>query len=329
LGYHFKFNCKLLFFIYFLLNQTFILFSQEFPIVSSCDENNICSCEISDNLEEISEIHIKQILDSLNNSSVVDTAFLACCYHKLAIYAYFDQDDLIQSINYNKKAEQLRLKFEDGLLWRTYLNIGVNYYDLLEYKSAIQYLTKALSSNEKKENFETITLLRNLGRSYAFLGDFERGIEFGELALKSGTKTDLEDINYAKCHLAETLLETSDFEKIELGIQYLKQVLNDTKDQQTKVMALNNLARNYEETKNHEQALHYYEQALNLSRKDTIDYAIILNNIAVLNKENNLNDNKEQYLEAIDTLNKSLDLYELCYITRLNIIIIVQCHMKI
>lgn len=220
------------------------MLSQQFPIISHCDKNNRCSCERLDSSEHLNKKQIQRILDTLQTNGFKDTAFLACCYHQLSVNAYFN-DDLIRSVYHNKKTEQLRLTFDDGLLWRTQLNMGIYYYDLNEYKLATQYLLKALSTIGIKESLDSITIFRTLGICNTYLGDFDKGIEYGELAVRIKADIDTEHINYAKNELAAIFIETNETEKIELGIKYSKQVISDAEDQGNKILALINLAFGY------------------------------------------------------------------------------------
>jgi len=291
------------------INYANLISSQQFPIISTCDENNRCTCEKLDSLEEK---EIIQILDTLQGNSAQNPPFFACGYHQLSVNAYYD-DDLIQSLEYNKKAEMLRLKFNDGLLWRTLLNTGIYYYDLDEYKLANRYLKKVLLLNEKKESFDSITIFRTLGICNTYLGDFEKGIEFGKSAIEIKDYLDREDINFAKIDLAATLIETNIPEKIELGIHYSKQVIRDSKDKDNKILALINLGRSYRKLKNFDQALGYYNQGLKLCKNDTLNYATILNNIGVLYEHKYIVLKDVSYKNAIDTLNKALKLYKTYY----------------
>jgi len=294
--------------LYLFVNYSNLILSQQFPIISICDENNICTCERKDSLKHLNKKQVKQILDTLQSNSIKDTAFLACCYHQLSVSSYYLKDDLIESLNFNKKAEQLRIKSNDGLLWRTYLNTGINYYDLDEYKLANRYLLKAISIKGIKESLDSITILRTLGNCYTYLGDFEKGIEYGKSATEIKADVDIEHINYAKNDLAATLIETNETQKIELGIQYSKQVINDSEDQDNEILALINLARAYELLKKNDQALKYYKKGVSLSQNDTVNQGIILNNIGTLHID------KYTIKEgAIETLKNALNLYHSYY----------------
>jgi len=288
---------------------TVILNAFDLPVNINC-KDKVCDCIRI----EKTVFDIEQITKTIVNGSIKDSILIACCYHQIAIEYYYEFNDDLNSLKYNKKAEKIRSQNIDGLLWRTNLNIGINYYDLFEYKRAILYLEKALKINGMKESSDSIAIYRNLAECYMDKGDFDTAINF---AIKSiNINADQFEMNTSLNALSSILINSKDSINIVEAIEYSKKTLQLCRtnvDYENEEIALNNLARAHKMVGKLNKAIKYYQQAIKVTDKtEILSKAVILNNVSIPYK------GQKKYDLSIDAIKKSFDIYKKFYQTNYN-----------
>jgi len=295
--------------LYLIYQSAVQLYAYQFPIEVNCIYN-VCDC----NRIESETFDIEQILVTINNGLIEDSVLIACSYHQIAIEYHYKFDDYLNSLKYNKKAEKMRLTINDGLLWRSKLNIGSNYYDLNEYKKAILYLESALRLKGSKSVDDSISVYSLLSECYMEKGDFDQAKSF---ALKSiNIKASLFEVNTSLNAFASILINSNDSVNLGEAIKYSEEALRlsrSIQDQENVEVALNNLGRANKSLGKTKDALEYYNQAIDvIDKPDNYYNAILLNNIALVL----IDQHKHTY--SINILNESLTKYKLFYETYYN-----------
>jgi len=109
--------------IFLITGLKFSLLANAFPVNLDC-ENYVCDCYRT---SDTTSLDINKIIVSIDEGSITDSVLIACCYHQIALEYYYEYNDDLSSLKYNKKTREIRERHNDGLLWRTRLNIGINY----------------------------------------------------------------------------------------------------------------------------------------------------------------------------------------------------------
>jgi len=281
--------------------SAFQLHAYDLPIQVDC-KNNVCDCSrVAKN-----SFDIKQIVSSIDKGFLTDSVLIACAYHQIAIQFYSTHYNILSSIKFNEKAEEIRAKKNDGLLWRTYLNTGVNYYDLYEHNKAKTYLEKALLTEGVKEESDSVKIYRLLAECYMENGDFETASSFARKSISINSTQS--KINVAKNTLAAILINFKDSVNLTEAIKYAKDVLKSSQaieDDENIKIALNNLANANKVLGNYKNAITYYQQAFDATDiTDAENKAILLNNMAAISQD------QRKYKTSIDQLNESLSIYK-------------------
>jgi len=289
----------------------FINFSiaSDLPVKVSCNELNECTCERID----FKPLEIEKIIEKIKSKTITDSVLIACYYHQIAFDYDYNFNDFLESINYNKKAEIIRLRKNDGLLWKTYLNLGLNFFNLYEYNQAISFLKKAIDTEGEKKSSDNIKIYTNLAESYLNIGEIETALTQATQSTKILADS---TSNIASLYvLSLVLLNKGDSISVEESIKYAKeslhlsQLLDDTISIQ---YALNNIALAHERIYNFDKAIRYYKQAFEIAKQDTINSATLLNNIAAVQT------NQKLYDLSTKTLDKCLFLYKEYYGSEVN-----------
>jgi len=150
------------------------------PIKVNCDEKKCCA-----RIDSI-EFKIDELLNEINKGKMSQEE-IACSYHQIANEYY--NIDQIKSIEFNKKAEAIRLKNKDSLLWITYLNLAFNYYNIYDNNAAKTYMELALFTEIEKQPYDYLTIYQSLGEYYSRLGDYETA----ELYINQALATKVEE----------------------------------------------------------------------------------------------------------------------------------------
>jgi len=299
--YRFSFIGLAVYFIQFTTH----LYAFDLPVKVNCT-NNVCDCIRI----EKTVFNIKQIIDFIFNNSELDSTLIACCYHQVAIEYYYEFDDALNSVKYNKEAEKIRTEKNDGLLWRSKLNLGMSYHILNEFKKALSYFEEALLIKGVKDESDSIAIYSNLAESI-FLknSDFDTAIDFASKSIQ--IKGNQLEINSALNTLSSILINSKDSINLVEAIKYSNKALQSSKSIQDVVnveIAFNNLAFTNKLLGNFDNAILFYQQAIDVTDKtDLLSKATVLNNISVVYKD------QKSYDLSIETLKKSLDIYKQYY----------------
>lgn len=290
--------------------SNFYLLANDLPIKVDC-ENQVCDCyQLQDYTKSLD---FDKIIKSINDGQITDSILIACCYHQIAL-DYYENYDELSSLKYNKRAKEIREKHDDGLLWRSHLNIGFNYYELNEYKLASSYFKKALILPGEKDAYDSLTIFKNLAEYYLEIGDFETAINFAEQSILFNV--DQRDKNSALNIYVSILINSQNNINLIKAKKIGKKAFELSKaiqDYDNMKLALNNLANLYLNIDSLDNAIALYKDAIELSVKnDTINEIKLLNNLA-----NAFFDKKEVKL-AISALNDSYSLLSKYYNTDYN-----------
>jgi len=221
---------------------------------------------------------------------VKDTILLACCCHQIALKYFYSTKDYANAIKWNEKAIELRSKYDDGLLWKSYRNLAVSYSILKRHKLASKYLKKAYHTEGNKSPKDSISILKRMAYSYSYLGDTEPAINAAFEATKIQAKAS--EKNAALILYSNMLLLSKDSSNAIKSIKYFEETLKyglANNNRQAIVNSLNNLGVAYEYSGNLNKELQSYKKALNyLAVNDLESRADIINNIGqVYLKEKN------------------------------------------
>lgn len=155
-------------------------------------------------------------------------------------------------------------------LLHTYSNIGAVYYGMGWYKTALEYFIKALTLCEDLESPTAATLLTNVGRSYDEIGDFAKGLEYQEAALRLREKLlglNHPDVADSYLDLGTHYKKQGDYakalENTNNALQILTIVFN--KNHPCFGVAYKNLGGVYLNTDQFDLALEYYNAALSIN----------------------------------------------------------------
>jgi len=284
----------------FFSQFAFNLCAYDLPVKVECS-GIVCNCKRN---SDEAVFDTNEIVAYINNGTDADSILIACCYHQIAL-EYYDFFDDLNSLKYNRKAEEIRSKVNDHLLWRSKLNIGLNYYSLNEYKRAIEYFNKALILAGEKTVIDSITIYSNLADCYMEIGDFSSAIDFAEKSIY--IKADQFETNTVKNVFSFILINSKDSFNLIRALKYSEEILQlsqSIKDFENLIVAFNNLSLANRDLNNFDQALIFYKRALEITNNsDTVEIAVLLNNIAIVYRE------QKKYSLSIETLNKSLTLY--------------------
>jgi len=230
-----------------------------------------------------------------------EICFPADSCHTKGVDLYL-QGKYIESLTYSKEAAKLRSKNNDILLWKSYRNIGLAYFQMDFYNEAIKYFLKAYQTKGNQTEKDLVQLLRNIGEYYSDLGDLGNAIEYGRKAIQMNPEDPEALVTYAMI-----LNTTKDSIKISEAIQYAESAIQLCKENEndkhirvlgranvTKGNSLNLLSR-------FDEASQHYENALKL-KSDTSHQFRILNNIATVFFY------KNKHISAIQKLKESLSL---------------------
>ncbi len=261
------------------------------------EQENICKCKVSGS--DFSE----DILINAIENGIKNPHLLSCTYHCLGVYHYkYNNEAYSQAISAYKAAIKIREKHTHPLTAKSYRNLGHAYIEANYPVKAIEVFSKAMELNKSYQ--EDVTVNIRISRAYRDIGEYEKALEYGHIALlssnskiKKGKANDNLATIYATMITKENLL---------LGVKHAQEAIslfNEIQEEFAAARAYNNLGNILELLSHYDESIKAYQKALKIYTKDIpLHYAKILNNIAlVLNKQN-------KHTEAIRILNESLEI---------------------
>jgi len=243
----------------------------------------------------------KQILSTVD--TIKDERFLACCYHCIGDYYYFNYGDKYwTAIEYYKKALNIREQYQDDLLWKSYRNIAYSYKEAFHYERAIKTILKGFELSDKLKETRTYGYL---GDSYMELGEFENAVE----ALENSVKLAKDDYELAVANnaLCVALTRTKGSLNLLKALKHTEKAIELSKrENDTPGVAIAYLSKGnaHAELKQHEAAIQAYNQAKEIFSQENFPLylAKTINNIATTRHA------QGQHNEAIEQLKKSLKI---------------------
>ena len=252
-------------------------------------------------VDSLTELVNKQNINFITDTSVI--ANTACHCHILGIhYSYADNFPL--SLNYYNKAIYLREKFNDGLLWKSYKNLGIAQRDYEVHFESVKSLEKARSLKLERPR-DKIDVNRYLAQSYSKLGEFKMATECAERAIKIPVNTSRDTTRLANAFLdySTILIEMNDNSKMNKAIEMADQAIYYFKNKINKLKATNHKGIAYRHLKQYSKSKKAYEEASDFdTEKDKHFKAEIFTNQGILFNDLNLP------ADAIISLNTSLKL---------------------
>lgn len=263
-------------------------------------ENN-CKCDIKgeDFLDAI-------LLNAIESKSIKDEYFLACTHHCLAVHYYRNQAHF-EAIDQYKIAIEIRQKKQDHLLWKSYRNLGYAYKEAGYSRKSMESILQAMELNERFQKDVMANIY--ISRSYRDLGEYEKAIEYGQIALTLAETNNLQGEAFNNLAIIHEYIQSK--ESLSLAIQYAQKAIQyygKARQKFNVAGAYNCLGNTLKLLEEYDQSIDAYNKALKIySKNDVILYARVLNNIAsVLNLQN-------EYKEAIKLLDESLELKQKYY----------------
>jgi len=245
-----------------------------------------------------SEFSVAAVLVLINADTIKDMKFLACCHYQLGRHYYNDDDNYIRAIYHYKKAINIREQYSDGLLGKSYRNLGYAHIYAGYYEQAIESILKACEHDESLKTQSSI--YDYLSRAYCELGEYEKAITAAEKAIVAATSKGKGNAHNA---LSLVLIETRDSLNLIRAIEEADKAISSYKVREDMAITYNNKGNAFRWLGLYDEAIIAYKQALkDYSKQNVIDYANTLNNIATVLYA------KKEYSEAIKMLNRSLKL---------------------
>lgn len=282
-------------------------------VISKC-EDSICECYENENVlnENVNLDSITNIIEKQYSYFIKDTAYVACCYHMLGVYYYnsnldqsaFENND--KAIALYNKAKILRKLFEDGMLWKSYNNIGLSQLSNHQYKESIESFKKAYSLKGSKNNIDNIYICRNLGHSLSKLGEFDKAIEF----VSKAVNIEIEDsVEIARTYLyfTDILIQTKNTENLIQSLQTAEVAIRYYGENLEKVLALNYRGIANLWLENYKEAEKIFNQVLSIETGDLELEAFVLNNLSIIKNK------QTKFQEAIKNLNSSIEILRSLY----------------
>jgi len=247
--------------------------SENLFVTLNC-KNNICKCQSTENFSIDSVLHY---LKYYNNK---DTAILACAYHQLAVKHYI-YDNLAKAIQNSHKAIKLRTQFDDGWLWKSQLNLANFYNYENQYEESIKYaeMAKDQVGNPKRPK-DSLLIFRLLTDGYKEIGENEKAIQYAKKAIYVNAKK--EKIRDALFIYTKVLVSTKDSSNLKIAIEYLDSLENiyyNLKDTINLPVIKTQLGKAFYFNQQKNKSVKYYIEALKLFKYDTLNKAILSNNI--------------------------------------------------
>lgn len=192
---------------------------------------------------------------------------------------YYQATRLLESGSYQASAELYKAFSEEELrrsapdlrkVSESLNNTGICYYQLSDYRNAIQWFEKALEIDLRSEDLPNIaTRYNNLGLAYKKLGIYDKATEYYRQALAIDVKQQ-DTISIAKSY--------------------------------------NNLGSIFDSHGRYDSAIFYYDKSLNLKKilKDSAGMAISLNNIGIVCKTWGKYDAAAEYFEEALKIDRAL-----------------------
>jgi len=194
---------------------------------------------------------------------------LSLNYHQLKMYTHFlnlNNKALLIAKNINHTSEKARCLN----------NIGISFYSTNNYSKALIHYGEALSLlSDHVGNYDLSAVLNNIGATYLDLGDYDKAISYLGRALEIDTNlNDFEGRSAELRNLAATYRRKWIFSKnrndiylsFELNIESLA-VASKTGNKADEIAALNNIGLAHATEGNYDQALKYFNSAINEANK--------------------------------------------------------------
>jgi len=247
---------------------------------------------------------INKAINQIDSTKIKDSTYLACLHHQVGI-EYYLMGEYILALQHYEKAVKIREQINDGLLCRTHYNIALTHHELNNYRKAIFHNQLAYNVEGFKKSIDSINILRFLAEDYAAIGDTDRALQYGKMAIKInvGTLRVVDALNA----LAFSLVNANDTSKAKMAIYYLEKAIKLKNDESASNKIWNFINVNkgiaYGILNENDKALEQYNIVLNgLSKEDTLIKTYALNNMGV-----ELMDQKKYEL-ALEKIEESLRL---------------------
>ena len=329
-----RINC----YIFLLLLLTFCSFAQ----TKKMDSLRVCLSQHQQDTERVKTLmRLSIYLDNINiDTSLIianqalaiikqskmeaidEKRFTASAYSKIG-NCYVLKGDFQNALKYfndQKKMLDEMLKLQPGRTEfkkydaRCLSNIGIIYYRLADYPSALEYLFKSLKGFEKLDDKAGSSLpLMNIGIIYSILADYPKALQYYFRAEKIGEEVNRpRTIMLARSNIGSVYNYMKEYSK---ALEYFSSSLKlaeEAKDIQSMGNTLYNMGNVYHDQGQHAKALDHYFRSLKLSEEvgDQMNIDFIFSSIGVVYKEIGKYKEAEMYLLKALALDSSLGAYD-------------------
>ena len=128
------------------------------------------------------DFDIERLRDTVNLGTIKDNQYLACCYHQLGVYYHNNKSNYVAAIPFYKKSAALRKQNQDGMLWKSYRNMGYAYLEIEFYEKSILYIDSAFLI--LPELLQDPRPFLNKGNAFAGLGEYNKAIEVAQRSIE-------------------------------------------------------------------------------------------------------------------------------------------------
>ncbi len=287
-------------FLLFFICAVFISLkpSAQHIVKFNCEDEKACLCEKSDGFSIESAL---RAIDTIRNK-----VYLTCYHHQIGV-AYHIKGNYFKAIEHHEKNLKLRKQYDKDFVWKSYYGLGIAYRKLDYRDKSIAHISEGITLQGVKRSKDSINMLRSLAQDYAKIGDTEKAIEYAQKAIQVNAEKD--KLAAAYNVFSSILANTKTPNNLEQAIRYANKSIQLYSDEKKIAQVYNNKAMALGWNGQHQEAIHVYEQALEIHYKEND----ILNSAKTLNNIGTELYVPKKHKAAIDTLNKSLQLKQQYY----------------